>query len=331
MIGWGILGTGFISDTVAAAISKSPGSRLAAVAGREVARTEEFRARFGGDRAYADYAHLLANPAVDIVYVGLPNHLHHGFVAEAATAGKAVLSEKSLSIDMEKSRALVDAVAANDVFFVEGLMYLAHPLIARFVDILRDGRLGTVKSIHASYAADIWQVVNPQGRGTLYNLGCYPVSLLQLAIQTVAGEGAFRDRRQTGTGSISAHDGNVSEAALAVRFGSGILATVQTAETYGMHTDFIVIGDKGSLRFLDNPWLPQAGTSRLLFTGFDGTVEEIRVDSDADAFLHQVRMVERSLAAGAKVADRPSPRPADSIEIMEMLTDWEADIRRVPA
>lgn len=331
MIGWGILGTGFISDTVAAAIGESPGSRLAAVAGRDVARTEEFRARFGGNRAYGDAAELLADPAVDIVYVGLPNHLHHGFVAEAAAAGKAVLSEKSLSIDMEKSRALVDAVAANDVFFVEGLMYLAHPLIARFVDILRDGRLGTVKSIHASYAADIWQVVNPQGRGTLYNLGCYPVSLLQLAVQTVAGEGAFRDRRQTGTGSISAHDGNVSEAALAVRFGNGILATVQTAETYGMHPEFIVVGDKGSLRFLDNPWLPQAGTSRLLFTGFDGTVEEIQVESDADAFLHQVRMVERSLAAGSKVADRPSPRPADSIEIMEMLTEWEADIRRVPA
>jgi len=328
MIGWGILGTGFISDTVADAIGKSPGSRLAAVAGRDVARTEEFRARFGGNRAYGDVTELLADPAVDIVYVGLPNHLHHGSVAEAAAAGKAVLSEKSLSIDMERSRALVDAVAANDVFFVEGLMYLAHPLIARFLDVLRDGRLGTVKSIHASYAADIWQVVNPQGRGTLYNLGCYPVSLLQLAVQTVAGEGVFRDRRQTGTGSISSHDGNVSEAALAVRFGNGILATVQTAETYGMHPDFIVVGDKGSLRFLDNPWLPQAGTSRLLFTGFDGTIEEIRVDSDADAFLHQVRMVERSLAAGSRVADRPSPRPADSIEIMEMLTDWEADIRR---
>ena len=328
MIGWGILGTGFISDTVAAAIRKSPGSRIAAVAGRDLARTEEFRARFDGDRAYAGHAELLADPAVDVVYVGLPNHLHHSFVGEAAAAGKAILSEKSLSVDMEKSRALVDAVIANDVFFVEGLMYLAHPLVARFVEILRDGRLGTVKSIHANYAADIWQVVNPQGRGTLYNLGCYPVSLLHLAVQTVAGEGAFRDRSQTGTGTISAQDGNVSEAALAVRFGNGILATVQTAETYGMYPEFIVAGDKGSLRFLDNPWLPEAGAGRLLFTGFDGTTEEIVVESDADAFLHQVRMVERSLAAGRKQAARPSPRPVDSIEIMEMLTDWEADIRR---
>lgn len=328
MIGWGILGTGFISDTVAAAIVKSPGSRIAAVAGRDIGRTEAFRARFEGDRAYADHADLFADPAVDVVYVGLPNHLHHRFVGEAAAAGKAILSEKSLSVDMAKSQALVEAVAASDVFFVEGLMYLAHPLIARFVEILRDRRLGTVKSIHASYAADIWQVVNPEGRGTLYNLGCYPVSLLQLAVQTVAGEGAFRDRSQTGTGKISPHDGNVSEAALAVRFGCGILATVQTAETYGMFPDFTVVGDKGSLRFLDNPWLPEAGASRLLFTGFDGTGEEIVVESDADAFLHQVRMVERSLAAGLGQAKRPSPRPADSIEIMEMLTDWEADIRR---
>ncbi|WP_336800437.1 Gfo/Idh/MocA family protein [Kaistia sp. MMO-174] len=331
MIGWGILGTGFICDTVAAAIASSPGSRLAAVAGRDIERTEAFRARFDGERAYADPAELFADPAVDVVYVGLPNHLHHSFVARAAAAGKAILSEKSLSVDMARSRALVDAVAANDVFFVEGLMYLAHPLIARFVEILHDGRLGAIRSIHASYAADIWQVVNPQGRGTLYNLGCYPVSLLQLVVQTVAGEGVFRARRQTGTGTISAHDGNVSEAALAVRFDNGILATVQTAETYGMHPEFTVVGDRGSLRFLDNPWLPQAGASRLLVTGFDGAIEEIVVESDADAFLHQVRMVERSLAAGLKAAERPSPRPDDSIEIMEMLTDWEADIRRAPA
>ncbi|BCP54315.1 oxidoreductase [Kaistia sp. 32K] len=330
MIGWGILGTGFISDTVAAAIRQSPGSRLAAVAGRDLARAEAFSARFGGEKAYGDAAEMLADPSVDVVYVGLPNHVHHEAVAAAARGGKAVLSEKSLSVDMEKSQALVEAVATNDVFFVEGLMYLAHPLIARFVEILRDGRLGTVKSIHANYAADIWQVVNPHGRGTLYNLGCYPVSLLQLAVQTVGGEGAFRDRSQTATGTISAHDGNVSEAALVVRFANGILATVQTAETYGMYPEFIVVGDKGSLRFLDNPWLPQAGASRLLFTGFDGTSEEIVVESDTDAFLHQVRMVERSLAAGRRQAERPSPRPADSIEIMEMLTAWEADIRRVP-
>jgi len=328
MIGWGILGTGFISDTVAAAIRKSPGSRIAAIAGRDIARTEALRARFEGDRAYAEAAELFADPAVDVVYVGLPNHLHHSFVREAASAGKAILSEKSLSVDMEKSRALVSAVAEGDVFFVEGLMYLAHPLIARFVEILRDGRLGHVKSIHASYAADIWQVVNREGRGALYNLGCYPVSLLQLAVQTVAGEGAFPDRIQTGTGTISAHDGNVAEAALAARFGCGILATVQTAETYGMFPDFTVVGERGTLRFLDNPWLPEAGTSRLLFAGFDGAREEIVVESDADAFLHQVRMVERSLAEGRRTAERPSPRPSDSIEIMRMLTDWEAEIRR---
>ncbi|MCX5497019.1 Gfo/Idh/MocA family oxidoreductase [Kaistia dalseonensis] len=328
MPGWGILGTSFISDTVAKAIGQSPGSRIAAVAGRDAARTEAFRARFAIPAAYTDFDALLADPSVDIVYVGLPNNLHHVWTIRAAATGKPVLSEKSLSIDMEKSHALVDAVRAHDSFFVEGLMYLAHPVIARFVEILRDGRLGAVKSIHASYAADIWQLVNPEGRGVLYNLGCYPVSLLHLAIQTVAGEGAFRDRAGTGLGTISAHDGNVSEAAIALRFGNGILATVQTAETHGMHPEFTVIGEKGSLSFVTNPWLPVAGSNRLVWTGFDGSSEVIEVQSDGDAFLHQVRMVERSLAAGLKQAERPSPRLDDSIEIMELLTQWEADVRR---
>lgn len=326
MLRWGILGTSFISNTVAAAIRRSPGSAIVAAAGRDAERTESFRERLAIGKAYTDYDALLADPEIDIVYVGLPNHVHHEWVAKAAEAGKAVLSEKSLSVDMAKSRAMIDAVDANGVFFVEGLMYLAHPIIARFVEVLQAGRIGGLRSVHATYAADIWQLVNPEGRGAIFNLGCYPVSLLHLAVQTACGEEAFSSRHSFATGSLSAHDGNVSEAALAVRFGNGVLATVQTAETYGMHAEFTVLGETGSISFAQNPWLPAAGTSELIVTGYDGKREVIEVESDGDAFLHQVRMIERSLAKGRLQAERPSPGWIDSLEIMSMLTEWEAEI-----
>ena len=57
--------------------------------------------------------------------------------------------------------------------------------------ILQDGRLGKLLSVNGFYHADIGAFVNPAGMGTLYNLGCYPVSLLQLTVQTMCGENAF--------------------------------------------------------------------------------------------------------------------------------------------
>lgn len=66
------------------------------------------------------YDALIADPEVDIVYIALPNHLHHEYVIKAAQAGKAILCEKSLSVDMEKTDAALAAVAQNQVFFAEG-------------------------------------------------------------------------------------------------------------------------------------------------------------------------------------------------------------------
>ena len=340
MLRWAIVGTSFISDTMATAIARSSGSDPMAVVGRDAARVEAFRARHAIPRCTTSLSDLLDDPEVDVIYVGVPNHVHHEVAIAAARAGKAVLSEKSLTRSMTQADELLAAVTGT-VFFVEGLMYLAHPVIARFVEVLRDGRLGGLRSIEATYAADIARFVNPAGGGAIYNLGCYPASLVQLVVDTLTGEGEFarHDLRATGNvGAGSAGDGgggvsdisaegNVVETAAVMRFRSGVLATLQTAETYGTVARFAVRGEQGTLSFATNPWLPEPGDNRFRWTAHDGTSETIVVDDPLDAFDHQVRMVETNLAAGRLEAERPSPRLADSHALMQALTAWEAAAR----
>ena len=188
---------------------------------------------------------------VDAVYVGLPNHAHHEAVIAAAGAGKAILSEKSLTTSMETAAELATAVERHNVFFVEGLMYLAHPLYQRVTDVLNDGRLGTVRAINGFYAADIWQVVNPRGGGTIFNLGCYPVSLTHLVMQTVFGADAFAQRQSSGAGNSTNESGNIADAAISIRFDNGVLANLQSSDSYGMAHGFSVSGDRGVLEFDD--------------------------------------------------------------------------------
>jgi predicted dehydrogenase len=327
MIRWAIVGTSFISHTVAAAIAASPGSQATVVVGRDRERLDAFAAKHAIAYATKSLDDAVSRGDVDVVYIGSPNHVHHEMTMVAAAAGKAVLSEKSLAVSMDQADQLINAVA-DKVFFVEGLMYLAHPVVSKFVDVLRDGRLGELQAIHASYVADIWQLVNPDGRGAIYNLGCYPASLVQLVVDTLHGDDAFAAHTMSAVGIVSKVDGNVGEATALMQFASGATATVHTAETYGNATRFDVLGTSGRLSFTSNPWLPARGENRFVWTGFDGTVDEIAVDDPLDAFDHQVRLVERSLAEGRLEATRPSPRLRDSRALMEMLTSWEAAARR---
>ena len=318
---WAILGTSFISHTVAAAIAGSEGSVAMVVAGRNADRLRAFQNQYGIAHAVASVEEAVAHREVDAVYIGLPNHVHHTAVMAAASAGKAILSEKSLTVTRNQATQLLDAVRER-VFFVEGLMYLAHPLIPRFTDVLTDGRLGELRAVHASYSANIAHLVNPSGRGAIFNLGCYPMSLTQLVIDLLEGEGAFATAAISGFGRVV--DGNVCDTTALVRTNGGTLASVHTSETCGMAWNFAVQGTNGTLRFLSNPWLPGRGTNTFEWAPYEGAVETFTVHDPLDAFDHQIRLVERAVANGQLEVLRPSPRLDDSRALLDALVNWES-------
>ncbi|KAH0493384.1 hypothetical protein TgHK011_000056 [Trichoderma gracile] len=329
MLRWGILGTSFISHTVVKSILASPNSRITAVFGRNQARLDEFAAKYDIATKYQDLDALLDDAEVDVVYVGLPSHMHSSAVIAAAKKGKAILSEKSLATTMEDSHAMIAAVKEANVFFLEGLMYLCHPLMEKVASIVKSGALGNIKSMSGYYAANIWKKANPLGMGTIYNLGCYPVSLVHFVMETAYGPGAFEKRQVTGLGNLS-NEGSLHarDASLNVRFDNGVLTTIQSTDSFGNDFSFSIQGDKGVLRFKTNPWLPLAGDNIMELKIYGGATEEIIVPAQMDAFGHQVKRVEDCIAQGLKEAPRPSPSWANSVEIMSLLTEWEADIKK---
>lgn len=334
MLRWGILGTSFISDTVAKAIVASNNSHIQAVFGRNEQRLSAFADRYGIASRYTSLEALLADSAVDVVYVGLPSHMHAAAVLLATKAGKkAILSEKSLATTMADAHAMTDAVrAAGDVFFLEGLMYLTHPVMETLAAVITEGRLGKIRGISGYYAANIAAKANPRGRGTIYNLGCYPVSLLHFVLETAYGPSAWNGPRTIlGHGALATSDDGVTfalDAALTARFDEvGVLATIQSSDSFGNDFSFTIQGDKASLTFVTNPWLPVVGDNVFQIKTYKGgAVEKVIVSSKMDAFGHQIKKVEDYVASGIKEPVRPSPSWANSVEIMGLLTAWEEDI-----
>lgn len=323
-LNWGLLGTSFISGIMAEAIEKHEGSNLYAVAGRSPKGLEEFLNQHPTPTQYDNYDALINDPAVDVVYIGLPNHIHHEYVIKAANAGKAILCEKSLSVNMADTDAALAAVESNGVFFLEGLMYLTHPFASKIADVVASGQLGEVRSINASYCASIAQFVNPGSKGAIYNLGCYPASLIHLVMQSASVDGTCPAWELTAHGRRNLGDGNIGETAATIQFANGALAQLHCAEDYGMFWAFSVAGSKGRMEIISNPWLPEAQGNVIRVLPYEGEEQRHEVSADGDAFHYQVRAVWQALQNGEKALARPAVRPQDSRQIMQLLTEWES-------
>ena len=110
MLGWGIISTGLHPENkIAPAIARADGAELAAVYSRDRLRAEAFAERHGARTAYDDLDAMLADAAVDAVFISSPNSLHAQHGIKAAAAGKHVLVEKPMTTTLEDGVALVQA------------------------------------------------------------------------------------------------------------------------------------------------------------------------------------------------------------------------------
>ncbi|TBR40986.1 Gfo/Idh/MocA family oxidoreductase [Marinomonas agarivorans] len=324
---WGVLGTSFISDVMANAIAEDEFSEVYSVAGRSLEPLKTFAEKYSVSRVFTDFDALIQDPEVDIIYIALPNHLHTDYIIKAAQAGKSILCEKSLSVDMETTVAALAAVEEHNVFFQEGLMYLAHPLAQAIYKKLQSGIIGDIHSIRGQYCAAISQFVNPASKGALYNLGCYPTSLMHLVLQTVFGNEIFHNYKVMASGRRSL-DGNICETTGLFEFihpqkKQIIQCHLHTAEDYGLYSGFTILGSKGYIELGSNPWLPETKNNLLRFAEYEQDVIEEKISAIGDGFAYQVRSVRESLTKGLTVSQLPMARPSDSHTIMRLLTDWE--------
>ncbi len=186
---WGIFGPGRIAPRMVRAVAGSPRAELVAVASRDVDRAAAFAARHAIARSFGSYEALLAAPEVDVVYVALPNHLHAEWTIRALEAGKHVLCEKPLALTVDQVDAIGAACERTGRLAVEGFMYLHHPQILRAVELARGGALGRLELVNGTFSFFLTHPGDPRaepsmGGGSLWDVGCYPVSLSR----RIAGE-----------------------------------------------------------------------------------------------------------------------------------------------
>ncbi len=146
----GILGAAGVART--AVIKPAKGNaevEVVAVAARDVDRGRAYAAQHGISTVHDSYEALIADPAVDAVYIPLPNALHGRWIRAVLEAGKHVLVEKPFAANAAEARELAALAAASGRVVMEGLHHRYHPASVRIEQILASGELGTIQRVEA--------------------------------------------------------------------------------------------------------------------------------------------------------------------------------------
>ncbi|MEM8860862.1 MAG: Gfo/Idh/MocA family oxidoreductase, partial [Chloroflexota bacterium] len=183
-VNWGILGNATIGRVcVVPAIAKSSNGRVQAVGSRAIERARELTDAHGGT-AVEGYEAVLQDPAVDAVYVPLPNHLHKEWTIKALEAGKHVLVEKPFAMNAAEAEEMVACAKANDRYLMEAFMWRFHPRSQKIKQMIKDGELGKIGSIRTAFTFPVQRdgtnerlFLPEMGGGSLWDVGTYGVSV----------------------------------------------------------------------------------------------------------------------------------------------------------
>ena len=325
-LAWGILGTGRIAKAFAKGVANSATGRLAAVGSRTPEAAAQFGDEFKIESRHGSYEALLADPAVQAVYISTPHPWHAEWAIRAAEAGKHILCEKPLTLNHAEAMAVVEAAARNDVFLMEAFMYRCHPQTAKLVELLRAKVIGEVRLIHAVFSFHAgWNLEsrllkNALGGGGILDVGCYCTSMSRLVAGAALGRDFADPVSVQGTGRLGPESRVDEYAAATLKFPGDIVAQVSCGVQLGQDSVVRIYGSEGSI-LVPSPW----------FCSGDGGESVIKVHKRGEPAPQDVIVrADRGLYAfeadtvAAHIAARQAPalRWDDTLGNMRTLDQW---------
>lgn len=250
---WGLIGSGdIVRKRVAPALRDIEASELLAVCRGRADLAESFAKEFGARRWYPDVATLLADPDIDAVYIATPVYLHATHAIAAANAGKHVLCEKPMAMNVLECDAMIAACKANAVAL--GIAYYRHmyPAVAAIKRIIASGEIGAVAMAQVNAfeyfdpAPDHprhWFTVKAKaGGGPMFDFGCHRLEVL------VDVFGPVREATSM-VGNVTRFERDVEDTAIALlSFERAGYATLSVTHASNEPQDTLdIYGTKGSI------------------------------------------------------------------------------------
>ncbi|MQG33720.1 MAG: Gfo/Idh/MocA family oxidoreductase [SAR202 cluster bacterium] len=274
-IGWAILSCGDYADSRGApGVNQAEGAELVAVHSRDRGRSEAFAEKHGAKTCYTTVEEVLGDSRIDAVYITSPNHLHAQYTKMAAEAGKHVLVEKPLSLNMDDGLEMLQVCRARGVKLGVGLHLRHHPGHIETRRLVADGALGTVALAQSQLGQGERGNVHSIPRAGLRDWWTHPelvggaFAMLTIGVHAIDDLQFLLDQQVVEIAAIT--DGQTAErpledlATMCLRFDGGTIGTMCCGMRLPeFQNDVALYGSEGKVVLVDASWPRLQGELRV--------------------------------------------------------------------
>jgi predicted dehydrogenase len=289
-LGWAVVGIGSLTQyQIIPALANCANSRLAALVTGHPDKAKPYIDRYeidpGAVYSYENYDKLADDPAVQIIYIVLPNGMHAEYTVRGLKAGKHVLCEKPMANTSAQCQQMIDAAKSAGKKLMIAYRVRHEPFNMKAIEICRSGQLGQPKLIETDYGfqipPNVWRTdLKLAGGGSLMDIGIYGLN----ASRYLSGEEPISVAAHRTDNKTDPRFAQIEESvAWTLKFPSGLLATGTSSYNIQGSNYCRVIGQTGAL-VMD----PATAYHRNHMTGqFDGLRQNFNLP-DIDQFVAEM-------------------------------------------
>ncbi|GHV64115.1 oxidoreductase [Bacteroidia bacterium] len=265
---WGILSAARIANKFANGLKELPNANRYIVAARSLERAEVFRAEHDFEKAVGSYEEMLADPAVDAVYIATTNNLHFEHTMMCLGAGKAVLCEKPFASNLSQVKQMIAKAKEKKVFLMEALWSRYLPSMMLFKSEMERGTIGNPLLLRCNFGFistfdPNHRIYNPAlGGGSVPDIGIYPIFVALYL---------FGMPEEIKVVSVPAPTGTDLTTSILFKHKNGKISMLTSSFTMNLSNDAILYGDGGHLKLHEMFNKP----TRLTVKRSDGQESEI--------------------------------------------------------
>lgn len=304
----GIIGTGWIAEKAAITLDGLTDCEAYAVASRTQEKADAFAEKWKVKKAYGSYSELIADPSVDLVYVGTPHSHHYDVTREALLAGKPCLVEKAFKANHRQAKEIVELARGRKVFLAEAIWTRYQPVVAMMRELI-SSRIGTPRLVTATLGYSMGDKPRIMRAdlcgGALLDLGVYALNFVRMFfdadIVSLTGQCV---KSQTGMDLTNT---------MTLVLSDGVLCNLQSSAACVGDNIGVIAGTEGNL-IIDNINNPQ----KITVNGPDRTyIETIHVPQQITGYEYQFMVCRQALIDGLL---EPREMPLEeTLYIMELM------------
>ena len=305
----GIIGTGWIAEKAAITLKGLKECEAYAVGSRSQDTADAFAKKWNIPRAYGSYCELIADPEVDLVYIGTPHSHHFDVTREALLAGKPCLVEKAFMANVRQAEEIINLAKERKVFIAEAIWTRYQPAVKMIRDLISSGRIGTPRLVTATLGysmGDKPRIMRPDlCGGALLDLGVYALNFVRMFFpaEIVSIDGTC----------VKSDTGMDLTNAMTLVLKDGMLCNLQSSAACVGDNIGVIAGTEGNL-IIDNINNPQT----ITVNGPDRTyIETICVPQQITGYEYQFQVCRQALIDGLL---EPREMPLDeTLYIMQLM------------